>query len=53
MPRKYTKIELLSDEIFFGTLKAECLNRRKFTSRRELQEVVAQYVQFYNGERIQ
>ena len=53
MARKYTKIELLSDEIFFGTLKAECLNRRKFTSRRELQEVVAQYVQFYNYERIQ
>lgn len=42
-----------SMENFFGTLKAECLNRRKFASRSELQEVVAQYVQFYNYERIQ
>lgn len=42
-----------SMENFFGTLKAECLNRRKFASRKELQEVVAQYVQFYNYERIQ
>ena len=37
---------------FFGTLKAECVNRRKFASRRELQEVMAQYIQFYNYERI-
>ena len=42
-----------SMENFFGTLKAACLNRRKFASRKELQEVVAQYVQFYNYERIQ
>ena len=42
-----------SMENFFGTLKEECLNRRKFTSMSELQEVVAQYVQFYNYERIQ
>ena len=42
-----------SMENFFGTLKAECLNRRKFASRKELQAVVAQYVQFYNYERIQ
>ena len=42
-----------SMESFFGTLKAERLNRRKFASMRALQEVVAQYVQFYNDERIQ
>ena len=41
-----------SMENFWGALKEECLNRRKFTSRRGLQEVVAQYVQFYNYERI-
>ena len=40
-------------ESFFGTLKAERLNRRKFAWMRALQEVVAQYVQFYNYERIQ
>ena len=42
-----------SMENFFGKLKAKCLNRRKFASRKALQEVVAQYVQFYNYERIQ
>ena len=42
-----------SMENFFGTLKEKCLNRRKFTSMSELQEVVAQYVQFYNYERLQ
>ena len=42
-----------SMENFFGTLKVECLNRRKFASMSELQEIVAQYVQFYNDERIQ
>ena len=41
-----------SMENFFGILKEECLNRRKFTSMSELQEVVAQYVRFYNYERI-
>ncbi|WP_071585458.1 hypothetical protein [Selenomonas flueggei] len=29
------------------------MNRRTLASRKELQEAAAQYVQFYNGERIQ
>lgn len=39
-------------ENFFGTLKAECLNRTKFTCRAEVEQAVSEYVQFYNFERI-
>ncbi|WP_368845958.1 IS3 family transposase [Selenomonas sputigena] len=40
-------------ENFFRTLKSECLHRMKFGSRKELKETTAQYVHFYNYERIQ
>lgn len=39
-------------ENFFGTLKTECLSRLRFSSRTEVEEAVAEYVQFYNFERI-
>ena len=39
-------------ENFFGTLKAECLHRMKFSNRAEVEQAVAEYVQFYNFERI-
>lgn len=39
-------------ENFFGTLKTECLYRRKFSCRAEIEQAVAEYVQFYNYERI-
>lgn len=39
-------------ENFFGTLKTECLYRRKFSCRAEVEQAVAEYVQFYNYERI-
>ena len=39
-------------ENFFGTLKSECLNRIKFSNRAEVEKAVAEYVQFYNFERI-
>ena len=39
-------------ENFFGTLKSECLNRMKFANRAEVELAVAEYVQFYNFERI-
>ena len=37
---------------FFGTLKTECLYRIKFSCREEVELAVAEYVQFYNFERI-
>ena len=39
-------------ENFFGTLKTECLYRTKFSCRTEVEQAVAEYVQFYNYERI-
>ncbi|MBO5274814.1 MAG: IS3 family transposase, partial [Clostridia bacterium] len=39
-------------ENFFGTLKCECLNRMQFANRDEVKAAVAEYIQFYNFERI-
>lgn len=39
-------------ENFFGTLKTECLYRSHFSNRQELEQIVAEYVYFYNYERI-
>ena len=39
-------------ENFFGTLKTECLYRAHFTSRIEVEQLVSEYVDFYNFERI-
>ena len=39
-------------ENFFGTLKCECLNRMEFTDQAEVEAAVAEYMQFYNYERI-
>ena len=39
-------------ENFFGTLKTECMYRRRFSCRTEVKQAVAEYVQFCNYERI-
>ena len=39
-------------ENFFGTLKTECLYRAHFTTLKELEQLIAEYVSFYNNERI-
>lgn len=39
-------------ENFFGTLKCECLNRMRFSDRSSVETVVAEYMHFYNYERI-
>lgn len=39
-------------ENFFGTLKTECLYRSHFTTREEVENLIAEYVHFYNYERI-
>jgi transposase InsO family protein len=39
-------------ENFFGTLKCECLNRMQFANLDEVEAAVAEYMQFYNFERI-
>ena len=39
-------------ENFFGTLKTECLYRARFSSRAEVEQLVAEYIHFCNFERI-
>ena len=39
-------------ENFFGTLKTECLYRAHFSSRTEVEQLVSEYVNFYNFDRI-
>lgn len=39
-------------ENFFGTFKCECLNRVKIADRIMLEQLVAEYIYFYNYERI-
>ena len=39
-------------ENFFGTLKTECLYRAHFTTRAEVEQLVTEYFDFYNFERI-
>ena len=41
-----------SMENFFGSLKTECLYLTYFTTRSELEQIVSEYVHFYNFERI-
>lgn len=39
-------------ENFFGTFKTECLYRYKPTTREQVQQLVDEYIRFYNYERI-
>jgi transposase InsO family protein len=39
-------------ENFFGILKTECLYRAHFSSRAEVEQLITEYVDFYNFERI-
>ena len=39
-------------ENFFGILKTECLYRAHFSSRPEVEQLVSEYIDFYNFERI-
>ena len=39
-------------ENFFGTLKTECLYHAQFSTRDEVEQLITEYVHFYNFERI-
>ncbi len=46
-------IDYLTELVFFfGTLKSECLYRVRYSTRAEVEELIAQYIHFYNFERI-
>ena len=39
-------------ENFFGTLKSECLHRAHYSSRQQVEQLITEYIHFYNYERI-
>ena len=39
-------------ENFFGTLKSECLYRTHYSTKQQVEQLVAEYIHFYNYERI-
>lgn len=39
-------------ENFFGVLKTECIYRSDFSNRKEVEQLVSEYIDFYNNERI-
>jgi len=40
-------------ENFFGILKSECINRRKIFTHDEARQLIREYIDFYNNDRIQ
>ncbi len=39
-------------ENFFGTLKSECLYRAHYSTKQQVEQLIAEYIHFYNYERI-
>ena len=53
MSRKGTPIDNAPAESFFSTLKAECLYRQKINTFEHADRLIAEYIHFYNYQRIQ
>ena len=53
MSRRGNCLDNACIENFFGLLKTEWIQRRKFTTIEEAQEVIEQYIHYYNYERCQ
>lgn len=39
-------------ESFFGTLKSECLYRAHYSTKQQVEQLIAEYIHFNNHERI-
>ena len=52
MPNPGYPYDYAAMEIFFGTLKTECLYCARFSSRVEVEQLVAECIHFYNFERV-
>lgn len=53
MSRAGTPLDNAPAENFFGILKTECIYRQKILTIRQARELVHEYINFYNFERIQ
>ena len=52
MSRKGNCLDNAAMESFFGTLKSECYKLQRFTSVEQLQVALADYIHYYNHDRI-
>lgn len=53
MSRKGNCLDNAAMESFFGRMKTECFYEKTFESIDELEQVINEYVRYYNEERIQ
>ena len=53
MSRKGTPLDNAPAESFFSTLKAECIYRQKIQTFEEANELISEFIRFYNYQRIQ
>jgi putative transposase len=53
MSRRGNCLDNACAESFFGQLKSECINRVKLSNFEEAQQLIDEYIYFYNYERIQ
>lgn len=53
MSRAGTPLDNAPVESFFGTLKSECLYRQKLKTIEQAKELVEEYIDFYNNDRLQ
>lgn len=53
MSRAGTPLDNAPIESFFGTLKSECLYRQKLNNIEQTKELVEEYIDFYNNDRLQ
>ena len=53
MSRRGTPLDNAPVESFFSTLKAECIYRQKIQTFEQAGELISEYIQFYNYQRIQ
>ncbi|WP_406567194.1 IS3 family transposase [Heliophilum fasciatum] len=53
MSRRGNCLDNACAETFFGTLKSECIYRSKPLTYADARRMIADYIQFYNYDRIQ
>lgn len=53
MSRRGNCLDNASVESFFGTLKSECINRIKIDTFQQARDLIEDYIQFYNYDRMQ
>ena len=53
MSAKATPTDNAVIESFFATLKNECVNKQKFSNKKEAINIISKFIDYYNNHRIQ